>query len=179
MWRRVIGLLEQRYPQVLADSAWDNTGLLVEAPKPNGRKRVLLTIDLTSAVAEEAIAGQKVEMIISYHPPIFSPLKSITMSNSLQNSLLRLVTEGISVYSPHTALDAASGGLNDWLATGFGEAVTSEPIVKCTAKGYDDAGYGRLIRLKKGQTLVELCERLKTHLSVKSCKCVLQDKLIL
>ena len=49
-------------------------------------------------------------------PIIFRALKSITLENTQQNSLLRLAQEGISVYSPHTAVDAAPGGLNDWLA---------------------------------------------------------------
>jgi len=40
----------------------------------------------------------------------------MTLGNTQQSSLLRLAQEGISVYSPHTAVDAAVGGLNDWLA---------------------------------------------------------------
>jgi putative NIF3 family GTP cyclohydrolase 1 type 2 len=49
-------------------------------------------------------------------PIIFRALKSFTLANSQQNSLLRLAQEGISVYCPHTAVDAAPEGLNDWLA---------------------------------------------------------------
>jgi putative NIF3 family GTP cyclohydrolase 1 type 2 len=49
-------------------------------------------------------------------PIVFSPLKALTLANSQQSSLLRLAQEGISVYCPHTAVDAAPGGLNDWLA---------------------------------------------------------------
>ena len=37
------------------------------------------------------------------------------MANSQQQSLLRLALEGISVYCPHTAVDAAAGGMTDWL----------------------------------------------------------------
>ena len=49
-------------------------------------------------------------------PIIFRGLKSLTLAESQQQSLLRLALEGISVYSPHTAVDAAPGGLGDWLA---------------------------------------------------------------
>lgn len=49
-------------------------------------------------------------------PIIFRPLKALTLANSQQSSLLRLAQAGISVYCPHTAVDAAPGGLNDWLA---------------------------------------------------------------
>lgn len=52
----------------------------------------------------------------STDPIIFRALKSIILENTQQSSLLRLAQEGISVYSPHTAVDAAPGGLNDWLA---------------------------------------------------------------
>ena len=38
------------------------------------------------------------------------------MANSQQQTLLRLASHGISVYSPHTAVDSAPGGLGDWLA---------------------------------------------------------------
>jgi len=57
-------------------------------------------------------------MYTEFHkdPIIFRGLKSLTLGNTQQNSLLRLAQEGISVYSPHTAVDAAPGGLNDFLA---------------------------------------------------------------
>jgi dinuclear metal center YbgI/SA1388 family protein len=76
---------------------------------------VLLTIDLTRAVADEAIALNS-SIIIAYHPIIFRGLKSLTLENTQQQTLLRLASHGISVYSPHTAVDAAPGGLGDWLA---------------------------------------------------------------
>lgn len=49
-------------------------------------------------------------------PIIFRGLKSLTLNDTQQQSLLRLAQEGISVYSPHTAVDAAPSGMGDWLA---------------------------------------------------------------
>lgn len=106
------------YPEALADRSWDNTGLLLEAPFVSSRRQsntVLLTIDLTKAVADEAIALDS-SIVVAYHPIIFRGLKSITLANTQQQTLLRLASHGISVYSPHTAVDAAPGGLGDWLA---------------------------------------------------------------
>lgn len=54
--------------------------------------------------------------MVAYHPIIFRGLKSLTLANTQQQTLLRLASHGISVYSPHTAVDAAPGGLGDWLA---------------------------------------------------------------
>jgi len=90
----------------------------LEAPFNPSRRQsntVLLTIDLTKAVADEAIALNS-SIVIAYHPIIFRGLKSLTLADTQQQSLLRLASHGISVYSPHTALDSAPGGLGDWLA---------------------------------------------------------------
>lgn len=60
----------------LAES-WDNVGLLIEPSKLKNVTHIICTNDLTEDVMEESI-DLGVDMIISYHPPIFVPLKSIT-----------------------------------------------------------------------------------------------------
>jgi dinuclear metal center YbgI/SA1388 family protein len=104
-------------PPHLAEE-WDNVGLLVgrgDAPVSSA----LLTIDLTPAVVEEAVR-QACEAVVSYHPPIFKPLKRIANATPVERVLMRLLERGIAVLSPHTALDAAPNGLNDWIAAGIG-----------------------------------------------------------
>ncbi|KAB2575512.1 Protein NIF3-like protein [Lasiodiplodia hormozganensis] len=116
--RAVVNAMRKLYPEALADKSWDNTGLLLEAPfDPLRRNKnsVLLAVDLTRAVADEAIE-RNASIVVAYHPIIFRGLKSLTLANSQQQSLLRLAAKGISVYCPHTAVDAAPGGLGDWLA---------------------------------------------------------------
>ncbi|KAI9658116.1 MAG: hypothetical protein M1829_006842 [Trizodia sp. TS-e1964] len=116
--KAVVECMRKLCPEHLADRSWDNTGLLLESPANHQRPKkdiALLTIDITKAVAQEAV-DKDASIIISYHPFIFKGLKSITLANTQQQSLLQLVQEGISVYSPHTALDSVRGGLNDWLA---------------------------------------------------------------
>ncbi|EAW06877.1 Nif3-like dinuclear metal center hexameric protein [Aspergillus clavatus NRRL 1] len=115
--RAVVSSMRKLYPESLADKSFDNTGLLLEAPFNPARRQknsVLLTIDLTKAVADEAIK-RKDSVVVAYHPIIFRGLKSLTLNDSQQQSLLRLAQEGISVYSPHTAVDATPGGMADWL----------------------------------------------------------------
>jgi len=61
--------MEKLYPLALADRSWDNVGLLLEPAFPReitGRPKVLLTIDLTAAVAQEAIDDPDVEIIVTY-----------------------------------------------------------------------------------------------------------------
>ena len=74
--------------------------------------KVLLTIDLTQAVADEAIS--KMSISSWHHPFIFRGLKSITHNDPQQRSLIKLIQNKISVYSPHTAVDSAKGGVNDF-----------------------------------------------------------------
>src|SRR5690554_3984964 len=113
----VVRNLEQIAPPEYAES-WDNVGLLIgEESWP--ADDVLLTIDLTEAVLEEAVAAG-VNMIVAYHPPIFDALKSVNDRTAKSRIVLNAIKNNIAVYSPHTALDAAPGGVNDWLAQGLG-----------------------------------------------------------
>lgn len=117
-------------PLRLAES-WDNVGLLLGAADRPLDGPVMLTIDLSERVAEEA-ARDRCCAVIAYHPPIFHPLKRITGASSGERVLLKLMgAGGIAVYSPHTALDAAEGGLTDWLADGLlgvaGAGIASRP----------------------------------------------------
>jgi dinuclear metal center YbgI/SA1388 family protein len=98
---------------------WDNVGLLVGTPDWAADK-ILLTIDLTESVLKEAIA-MKANVIVSYHPPIFDPLKSITNRTFKERVVLDAISNNIAIYSPHTSLDIAKGGVNDWIVEGLGD----------------------------------------------------------
>jgi dinuclear metal center YbgI/SA1388 family protein len=114
----VVSSMRRLYPDALADKSFDNTGLLLEAPfipsRPRNRNSVLLTVDLTRAVAEEAIENSH-SVVVAYHPIIFRPLKYITTSDTQQLSMTLLLAHGISVYCPHTAVDTVPDGMADWL----------------------------------------------------------------
>ena len=108
-------------------------GLLIDAtteatPAP---LVLFLTNDLTDRVVTEAIA-KRASMIVSYHPTPFSGIKKLVREDRASRVILRSITSGIAVYSPHTALDAVVGGVNDWLAAGvlglpFNDATLSSP----------------------------------------------------
>ena len=99
-------------PLALAES-WDNPGLLVDCG--GGASRVLVTLDITPEVVEEA-ARKGCQLIVSHHPVIFSPLKKL----GGQDVAFQLVKNGISAICMHTNLDAAEGGVNEVLAGIFG-----------------------------------------------------------
>lgn len=114
----VLEVLERLAPLSLAES-WDNVGLLVEPSKPRRVSSILLTNDLTAAVMDEAEA-LRCDLIVSYHPPLFRPIKRLLQKDWKQRLVLRAVEAGIAVFSPHTAWDSVQDGLNDWLVGGMG-----------------------------------------------------------
>lgn len=73
---QVVATLQKFADLSLADS-WDNVGLLVEPTETKLVSHILLTNDLTEDVMQEAL-DLKTDMIITYHPLIFAPLKSVT-----------------------------------------------------------------------------------------------------
>lgn len=130
----VIECIETLAPTHLAES-WDNVGLMV------GRRdqvvtNVLTVLDVTEEAIEEAIEKQ-CNLIVSHHPLIFKGLKQITSDTVLGRMIARLVKADIAVYSAHTNLDVAKGGLNDLAAVQLGlgsveglEVVHSEGLCK-------------------------------------------------
>jgi len=127
--------MEALAPVHLAEP-WDQVGLHVGDPG-QAVGRVLLCIDLTEAVLEEAIT-QKANLVVAYHPSIFKPLARLTTLDLKQRIIYRAARKGIAIYSPHTALDAAEGGVNDWLASGLGAGSVS------TIKPAESAGGGQI-----------------------------------
>jgi len=160
----IVRVMNRIAPLSLAEK-WDNVGLLIEAPRPRPHaSQVLLTIDLTPAVLREALFTQAV-MIISYHPPIFRPLSALTLANPLQSSLLHCATAGISVYSPHTALDCVKGGVNDWLAEGVLGSTSGEVSILGEEKE-GGAGVGRLVSLAQREGIDSVAQRIKQFLKL-------------
>ena len=111
---------------------FDNSGFLLghaDAPV----ERVLLSLDVTAEVAQEAIE-RGAQLIVSHHPVIWEEMKSLTDLRPGNDKLLRLIENGIAVISMHTNLDMAEGGVNDILIELLG-ALNEGP--------FDEEGCGR------------------------------------
>jgi len=159
--------LESVAPLELAES-WDNVGLLVEPFRRTGEgarhelHRVLLTIDLTQPVLEEAVAW-RADWVVAYHPPIFAGLKRLVAAAPGDRLLIEAIRAGIAVYSPHTALDAAPGGVNDWLLEAVGPG---RPL----ASPDGTARLGRTLELQEPALLPEMVHRIKAHLGLRQLR---------
>ncbi len=107
---------------------FDNSGFLF-GHADRELHRVLLALDVTDEVVEEALRLQA-ELIVSHHPLIFHPLKSMTDQSPEGRRLLKLAENRIAVISMHTNLDIAEGGVNDVLMDALGvktEGFLEEP----------------------------------------------------
>lgn len=89
-----------------SQESYDNSGLLVGAPEQEVH-RILLTLDITAPVIEEAVYCGA-DLILAHHPVIWSPLKSL----SPQNPVWQLAKHGIAAICSHTCMDIAAKGLN-------------------------------------------------------------------
>ena len=125
------GQMQAIAPLELAES-WDRVGLLVGDEHRALTGPVVLTIDLTDRVLAEAL-GLKASAIVAYHPPIWDPLVRLTAASPRERILLRAIEAGMAVYCPHTALDAATGGVTDWLCEGLSGAGEGKIAGDCRA----------------------------------------------
>ncbi|HJZ91877.1 MAG TPA: Nif3-like dinuclear metal center hexameric protein [Gemmataceae bacterium] len=103
-------------PPLAAD--WDNVGLLLGDGAVEAQ-RVLTCLTVTPAVVAEAV-GERVEIIVTHHPVLFRGAKRLSTDSAEGRLLWPLARAGIAVYSPHTAFDNTTGGINDSLARRLG-----------------------------------------------------------
>lgn len=103
-------------PELAMD--FDNVGLLI-SPARNEIRRVLVALDCTVAVAEEA-ARLGVDLVLTHHPVMLFGVKRILRDHPDTAAVYRLIQNGIGLYAAHTNLDAAAGGVNDAIAERLG-----------------------------------------------------------
>ncbi|XP_011503377.1 PREDICTED: putative GTP cyclohydrolase 1 type 2 NIF3L1 isoform X1 [Ceratosolen solmsi marchali] len=146
------------YANITYAASWDNVGLLIEPTEPKNISHILLTNDLTEKVMQEAIDIQT-DMIISYHPPIFKALRTVTTNTWKERIVAKCLENKIALYSPHTSFDSIQGGVNDWLTSAF-DIKESYPI----EPGEDPRiGMGRYCTLKNKITVDEAVNLIKYH----------------
>ncbi|NBI66853.1 Nif3-like dinuclear metal center hexameric protein [Pseudoflavonifractor sp. 60] len=93
---------------------FDNAGFLV-GRRDRAVTKILVALDITLEVAREA-AQAGAELIVSHHPVIFHPVKSVTDESPVGRVLLALAENQTAAICAHTNLDAAHGGVNGCLA---------------------------------------------------------------
>ncbi len=103
-------IIEKRYPKNLA-SDWDSVGLIIGKQK-NKVQKILLTVDVTKDVIEEALGGN-FELIISHHPFVLEPQEVEDIRKFKDELKEKMNNKNLALYVAHTNADSAIGGVND------------------------------------------------------------------
>ncbi len=154
--KEIIKVIEEFAPKNLA-SDFDNVGFLI-GDKETEVSCVLTTLDVTMEVAKEA-AKMGAGLIITHHPLIFAPQKSITADTVTGEIIVYLMKNNIAVYAAHTNMDSTNGGINDVMAQKLKlqDVTTLEPHP-------EGCGIGRVGTLDT--TMEELCNTVIREFSV-------------
>ena len=146
--RELYAFLNERIPPSLSCS-WDNDGLLCCPDEDAEVRRVLVALDVTDRVADEAIA-RGYDVIVAHHPMIFAPIKAVNTRSHITKKAIKLLRAGVTAMCFHTRLDVVQGGVNDTLADLLG--------LENTARfGNPGEEVGRVGDLQRETTLADFC----------------------
>jgi len=113
----IIKLLEEIAPSNLAED-WDNVGLQV-GKRDWPVETIWVALDPLPEVVTAAYRD-KVNLLITHHPLIFSPINNLDFDTPLGTILKGATENRLGILSIHTNLDAATDGINDVLASKIG-----------------------------------------------------------
>lgn len=156
----ICALLEQEYAREYACD-WDNVGLLA-GRREKEVKTILLALDATDEVVQTAVE-HKVDMLVTHHPMIFSPMKRVTDEDMNGRRLIALIQNDISYYAMHTNYDTR--GMADLSARLLN-------LQECTVleEVKDGEGIGRVGVLTAPMTLRECAALVKKVYQIPSVK---------
>ncbi|MGN9164609.1 Nif3-like dinuclear metal center hexameric protein [Tissierellaceae bacterium HCP3S3_D8] len=159
----IIEIMEEWAKPYLVD-AWDNTGFQIGDLKRDIAK-ILIALDLDRNILDMAIKYDY-DMIITHHPTIFKPLKSITSESYKGRLVLDIIKNNIVVYNAHSNLDMAEEGVSHQLADILGLRDT-ETLKRVVTQDDNTYGYGR-IGMVEHMPLTEYLNIVKKKLEVDS-----------
>lgn len=115
--KEILSILEEMAPLAYAED-FDNVGLLVGDSNAEATG-ILVCHDALESVIDEAIL-KKCNLVVCFHPILFSGLKKITGKNYVERSVLKAIKNDIAIYAVHTALDNHKNGVNKIFSDALG-----------------------------------------------------------
>ncbi|RKX62621.1 MAG: Nif3-like dinuclear metal center hexameric protein [Thermodesulfobacteriota bacterium] len=152
-------VLSKWAPPELAES-WDNTGLQVGDPDAPVQ-RLMVALDATENVLEAA-SERKAQMVLTHHPLLFQPVRSLDISKQLPRLLAGFLRENIALAAAHTNLDSTVGGVSDLLANALGLSDV-KPLLTSESNS-PSVGLGRIGNLPYGCKLSEIMLKVSSML---------------
>jgi dinuclear metal center YbgI/SA1388 family protein len=167
-------IMDELAPPVLAEE-WDNVGLQIGDPRQPVR-RIWVALDPTLQVVKAA-CQKKVDLLITHHPLIFRPLKSIDFDTPAGSIIQMAANHKLAIFSAHTNLDIVRDGVNDILAQRLGLQNPSvlKPVqlsegakkdIAALSNGQLEYGIGRIGSLAKAGSLKSLVSMVKKKLEL-------------
>lgn len=164
--KKIINFLEEKYPRSNAEE-WDNVGLLV-GNMDKEIKKIQISIDATEKAVDYAVENG-IDMIVTHHPLIFKPLKSIVMSELPGRKIIKLIENGINLYSIHTNLDSSKYGLNDYILELL--KVKKYKIIDINEND-ETAGIGRIYSLDEKITISNYADFIKDKMKIENVRII-------
>ncbi|MBR3306765.1 MAG: Nif3-like dinuclear metal center hexameric protein [Lachnospiraceae bacterium] len=156
--------LEQLSPPSFAE-AWDNSGLMC-GRRDKEIEQVLLTVDVTDDVVEEAVISGT-DVIISHHPLIFPSVSHISSDDITGRKLLKLIGADVACYSMHTNFDVM--GMGDEAADRLG-LLDREVLCVTYEDSISKEGIGRTGRLPRELSLKDCADLVKEAFLIDSVR---------
>ncbi len=152
----LIKLLEQEFPLNSAVDC-DRIGLQIQSTNPE-IKKIHILYELNSDTINEAIKLNS-DLIISFHPLIYSPLQSIVESDRVGRLSSEIIRNNMSLYVIHTNFDTYKNGTNVLFANNLDLEIESYLLPN---EKYTDRGMGIIARGKEKELFAEeLLQRVK------------------
>jgi len=140
---------------------WDNSGVQV-----GDLSRAISSIAFSLNASVDAVrfaSANNCDLLISHHPVFLNPIKKILASDTYGKVILMAAAASVDIMSLHTNLDAAAGGLNDFLTEMLGLEDAEVP---------NNAPSARLARLPKSHTVFDLAQTLCRKLNLDSVRII-------
>lgn len=151
----IIAELERYAPPSLQES-YDNTGYQCGDPEAEATGG-LICVDVTEEIVREA-AAKGFNLIISHHPLLFRGVKSVIGRNRPERALAEAIRRGVTVYSSHTAMDSARGGVSARMASML--RLNDVKVLVPSSAGAD-TGLGAVGNLERPMSTAEFASEVK------------------
>lgn len=135
----ILAAIDRRAPFASA-AEWDAVGLQIGDPEREV-SAVAVVHELTGRILE-GIISFGAELVVTYHPLLFRPMRSITAVPGAEGRVFALTERGVAVISVHTNWDAAPGGASDSLAAAL-DIRESEGFASSMTGAGDEIRFGR------------------------------------
>ena len=158
--KNFVDIMNNFAPENLKED-YDNVGLMV-GDSEGEVSSILVALDCTMQVIDEAL-NRKCNLIMTHHPLLFYKPSKITSDTLSGRKIIKLIKNDISVYSSHTNLDSAGGGLNDIIMQLLG--FNNYEIIEMK-DDHVNCGIGRIAKLDECISLRDVCTKVKHALNI-------------